>query len=221
MCGRYNLYTGKEELAERFLIANAENLDIEENYNIAPGQPIFTVLSDGARRLGGYVKWGLVPSWAKNPKIGYKMINARAETVDVKPSFSRLLKRRRCLIAADGFYEWRKMGHEKQPYLIRLKTGKPFGFAGLWDKWTDGTRLMYSCTIITAAANSLMEEIHDRMPVILTEETEAIWLNKSIQEPVILKNLLAPYPAGEMEAFPVSKEVNSPSGKGPEMLNSL
>jgi putative SOS response-associated peptidase YedK len=222
MCGRYSLFAKKEEIAERFQLVNAEQIEWVERYNIAPSQQVLAIIRDDQGNRAGLLKWGLVPSWASDPKIGYKMINARMETADQKPSFKRLLKRRRCLIAADGFYEWKKgEGNKKQPYRFQLKTKEPFSFAGLWDRWEDENGIIHSCTIITTEANELVRHVHDRMPVILTKEAENIWLDRAVEDPAELKKWLVPYSAEEMEMYPVSTLVNSPKIDNSTIIHSL
>ena len=175
MCGRFATYTPSKDLAERFEASLHTTVD-PRKYNIAPSQQVLAVRNDenGERELVD-LRWGLVPPWAKEPKTGYSMINARAETVAEKPSFKRPLKSRRCLIPADGFYEWHKTADGKQPYFIHLKSDEPFAFAGLWEHWQGKAgehagEVVESCTIIVTRANSLMAPIHDRMPVILPAE---------------------------------------------------
>jgi putative SOS response-associated peptidase YedK len=168
-------------------------------------------LIDAQEHRAEFLRWGLIPSWAKDPGIGDRMINARAETVAEKPSFRRALQKRRCLVLADGFYEWRKEGKKKTPLHIALKSHEPFGFAGLWETWKPPTgETIHSCTIITTTPNALMESIHNRMPVILTREAEALWLDRRVEDPQALLPLLAPYPAEAMDAYVVSPLVNSP-----------
>jgi putative SOS response-associated peptidase YedK len=165
------------------------------------------------------MRWGLIPSWAKDPSIGNRMINARAETIAEKPAFRAALKKRRCLIPADGFFEWQKLGNVKQPVRIVLKSRQPFGFAGLWEQWVapDGEGIL-SCTIITTEANELLKPIHDRMPVILMQDVEAVWLDPKIQETEKLLPLLRQYPPEQMEFYPVSREVNSPAHDTPDCI---
>ncbi|RFU71420.1 SOS response-associated peptidase [Peribacillus saganii] len=221
MCGRYNLFSDLTKLYERFELAELADVDFAARYNIAPSQEVIAVVRGSKGNKGGFLKWGLVPSWASDPKIGYKMINARAETLGEKASFKRLLSRRRCLIPADGFYEWKQIEKLKQPFHIRLKSGEPFAFAGLWDRWEQEGQTIHSCTIITTEANVLMKEIHDRMPVILTREAEKEWLNSENTDGQSIKQLLVPYNPEKMEAYPVSPLVNSPKNEGKEILNSL
>ncbi|MGE8203424.1 SOS response-associated peptidase [Heyndrickxia sp. NPDC080065] len=221
MCGRYNLYSSVELLLEQFELTNGDFIEFSPRFNIAPSQEVLSVVQGETGNRGGFLRWGLVPSWANDPKIGYKMINARAETINEKPSFKRLLARRRCLIVADGFYEWKKEGKQKTPFHIRLKNKLPFAFAGLWDRWDQNGTVLQSCTIITTEANELMKDIHERMPVILTKESESAWLDRSIQEEEFLKSLLVPYDSDEMEAYTISALVNSPKNEGIELIKSI
>src|SRR5690606_3965565 len=221
MCGRYSLFANKEDIAERLGFDVLVDFEWEERYNVAPSQEVMAIVGSDKGNRVGTLRWGLVPSWAADPKIGYKMINARMETVDQKPSFKRLLSRRRCIIPADGFYEWKRNGKEKQPYRFQLKSKEVFGFAGLWDRWQQGDQTIQSCTIITTEANDVVKDIHDRMPVILTQESEQIWLDRSIEDSELLKTQLVSYPADEMELYPISSLVNSPKNDRREIINSI
>lgn len=215
MCGRFT-FIDIEDIRERF---NADPIDFKPNYNVAPTQDVPVILPNHQLAL---FRWGLIPFWAKDPSIGNKMINARAETVDEKPSFKHSLQRKRCLVVADGFYEWKKEGSTKRPYRITLKDQGLFGFAGLWDTWKSPTGdIINSCSIITTTPNDLMIPIHNRMPVILPREVEHVWLDLSIVESGFLKSLLVPYPADQMMAYEVSTLVNSPKNNGPECLVSV
>lgn len=210
MCGRFTLGTDLKIIAERFATPALTLEAPKPRYNIAPTQLVIVVGDDGERYMK-QMRWGLIPSWAKDPSIGNRMINARAETLAEKPAFRNALKNRRCVIPADGFYEWQKLGKVKQPMRIVLKSGQLFGFAGLWERWQspEGEEVL-SCTIITTAANELLKAVHDRMPVILTRDAEATWLNPNTQETEKLLPLLKQFPPDEMEFYPVSREVNSP-----------
>ncbi len=233
MCGRFTLTGGLEFAVDQFRVDEVE-LEFSPRYNIAPTQKVAVVVDEeGKRRLVSF-RWGLIPAWAKDESIGNRLINARAETVADKRIFRSAFLKRRCLILADGFYEWKKEGGRKLPTYIRLKSGKPFGFAGLWEKWTSpGGEQVLTCTIITTEPNELVKEIHHRMPVILTGNSADTWLNPNLPVPVgrglpaqpsssggelptkenseqLLLSILKPYPAEEMEAYWVSKEVNSP-----------
>jgi putative SOS response-associated peptidase YedK len=215
MCGRYMLRHSTQQIVLRFEVAEVIDATFAEmtadapRYNIAPTQPIDVITENSPRTLE-MMRWGLVPSWAKDTSIGNKLLNARAERLMEKPSFRTALARRRCLIPADGFYEWKKLGTTKLPLCIHREDDELFAFAGLWDEWTspDGSPLR-SCTIITVAPNSLMATIHNRMPAILRREDEARWLDGSQRSIPDLLSLLAPYPDQEIEAFPVSNTVNS------------
>lgn len=211
MCGRFTLTISPEQLQQAIPGLSAPS-EMAPRYNIAPSQPVAVVPNDGQRRLDYYI-WGLIPSWAKDPAIGNRMINARAETLAEKPSFRAAFRRRRCLIPADGFYEWQQTPGQKAktPFYIRLKSGEPFAFAGLWENWNapDGSQVL-SCAIITTAPNALMEPIHNRMPVILPPAAYDRWLESDEQNPAALQNLLQPFPAQAMIAYPVSSLVNRP-----------
>ena len=220
MCGRFTLTTDIDRLAEHFAF-RATNLSYAPRYNIAPSQPVLTLI-DAQERRAGLLRWGLIPAWAKDPGIGDRMINARAETVAEKASFRRALQKRRCLVLADGFYEWRKEGKKKTPLFITLKSREPFGFAGLWETWKspDG-EAVHSCTIITTTPNALMESIHNRMPVILPRAAETRWLDRAVEDPQALLPLLTPYPAEAMVAYPVSQIVNSPRNDTPACIEPV
>ena len=208
MCGRYTLKTPAGRLAEEFGF-DGSLPDLPPNYNVAPTQQVAAVLAEGGERRLEMLRWGLVPPWADDPQIGSRMINARSETAPEKPSFRRAFRERRCLIPADGFYEWKRMNGGKQPYYIRMEGASPFAFAGLWESW-DREGEIRSCTILTTGANPLVGEIHDRMPVIVAPDAYDVWLDPA-SEGDELRGLLAPYPEDEMEAYPVSRFVNSPS----------
>ena len=222
MCGRFTLRTDPETLTETFPGFTTLAADeMSPRYNIAPSQPIAVVANNGENKVE-FFQWGLIPSWAKDPKIGNRMINARAETLAEKPSFRTPYKRRRCLVLTDGFYEWKAEpgSKSKTPFYIRLKSEKPFAFAGLWEAWSpniDDDPLL-SCTIITTSPNALMETIHRRMPVILEPDAYNLWLDPSDQSPKQLDGLLTAYPAEEMEAYPVSRLVNRPSNDSPDCI---
>jgi putative SOS response-associated peptidase YedK len=229
MCGRYTQTQNIDQLVLRFQIQEL-GFEPTPRYNIAPTQPVATIIqsSEHGRVLDSF-RWGLIPSWAKDPSIGNKMINARAETLAEKPSFKTALLRRRCLIPADGFYEWKKEGEgkgaKKQPMRIHLKSGEPFALAGLWDEWIspDGSPLR-TCTIITTSPNPLMSPIHNRMPAILRRDDEADWLDMAANDrddiPFLLK-MLGSYPEEEMAAHPVSTSVNSPAFDGEGCIASI
>ena len=220
MCGRYSLIADIGELAERFEF-DGDGLGHTPSYNIAPTQMALTV-TNGGGRSASYMRWGLIPSWAKSASIGSRMINARSETLAERPSFRAALQRRRCLVLADGFYEWQRIGSSRRPMRIMLESGEPFAFAGLWDAWRDtGGETVRSCTIITTAANDLLSPIHDRMPVILPRELESLWLDHDLQDSAALGGFMIPYPIEPMEIYEVSSLVNSPFNDGPEVIVSV
>jgi|SRR5579863_3205990 len=224
MCGRYTLRVSPAELAEIFEVVNS--FDWSPRYNIAPTQTVAAVRAarDAKGRELSLLRWGLIPSWAKDPKIGSTLINARADTVATKPSFRSAFRKRRCLIAVDGFYEWQAVPGQKtkQPYLINVKDVPAFAFAGLVEHWTnpEGTPVD-TCTIITTTANSLMERIHNRMPVILDPADYDQWLDPSRQDPDVLLPLLKQFPADRMQAVAVSTLVNSPRNESPQCIVPL
>ena len=217
MCGRFVRYSSIQELIKEFGVSGP-SFDLKSNYNIAPSQEIAIVINDRNKRLA-LCKWGFIPFWAKDPKIAYKMINARAESVAEKPSFKSAFKSKRILIAADGFYEWQKKGKTKNPVYIRLKSGKPFGFAGLFNIWTspEGTKIC-TCTIITTDANSLLEPVHNRMPVIIGKGDQDQWLDPDNNDSEKLRKLLKPFSSEDMDYYGVSTLVNSPSHNSPDCI---
>lgn len=216
MCGRFTLVSPFVAVTERFHAAAPQ--DFRPRYNIAPGQDVLCVIRDGENRIEHF-RWGLIPFWAKDPAIGNRLINARAETVAEKPSFRSAFAKRRCLVVADGFYEWRPEGKRKVPVYIFLKSKKPFGFAGLYENWKDpGGKELRTCTIITTEANDLVRPIHDRMPVILSEGAEDRWLDPAEGSRERLQAILTPYPAGDMAAFDVTSIVNSAAHDAPDCI---
>lgn len=194
----------------RYIIGTASVPYHRPKYNVAPGQQVLAIIHDSKQNRLGELKWGLIPPWADSPKVGYTMLNARSETAASKPAFQSALRRKRCLIPADGFYEWMMTATGKQPMRIVRKDRSLFSMAGLYETWTspDGTTIN-SCTILTTAPNTLMAPIHDRMPVILRPEDEAFWLDRSVQEPHALERLFHPFAADELEAYPVAAAVGS------------
>lgn len=224
MCGRFTLTIDLQGAATRIMgsqpVQVPSSIQSGARYNIAPTQNIATLLNDDGLRIE-MQRWGLVPSWAKDETIGSRMINARSETLAEKPSFKRLLSSRRCLILADGFYEWT---HEpgsksKTPMYITMNDGAPFTFAGLWDSWKhpDGPTIR-TCTIITTTPNELMASIHNRMPVILGEDARALWLDNTLRDTQALSSILTSYPQNAMTARPVSRQVNDPRHDGAELI---
>ena len=220
MCGRYSLTASLDELARRFDFDSNRD-DFEPRYNIAPTQQVLAVVGGDARRAG-FIRWGLIPQWAKGDSASPPVINARAETVAEKPTFRDSLRRRRCLILADGFYEWQTVGDTKRPMRVALRSGEPFAFAGLWSMSSDseGNRIS-SCAIITTTANDLLRPIHHRMPVILPEELENLWLDRALDDPLALTQILEPYPDNALVAYEVSRLVNSASNDHPEVATPV
>lgn len=220
MCGRYTLSQPAEAIAAAFQLDSVPTM--EPRYNIAPTQSVPVVLYPEKQRQLQLFRWGLIPSWAKDASIGSRLINARSETVSEKPSFRAAFRHRRCLVIADGFYEWQRQERKKQPYYFLRQDKKPFGFAGLWENWQspDG-EVIKTCTILTTEANELMRSIHDRMPVILEAKNYDLWLDTTIQQPEELQQLLHPYSSEAMNSYAVSTLVNKPTNNSPECINSL
>lgn len=217
MCGRYTLTQLPRDLVP-FQGSPEINLIFQPRYNIAPGQNILSIIAaDGGQRKGQVLRWGLVPHFSQNCQPSSKMINARSETVAVKPAFKKLLTGKRCLIPADGFFEWQKQGAQKTPCWIHMKQKKTFAFAGLWDEWTDGHQKLVSGTILTTAANSTIRPIHQRMPVILTPDAQQIWLNPLTAKDQLL-SLFAPFPSDALEIVVVNSTVNSVGNDSPACI---
>lgn len=206
MCGRFTVTADGETVRDEFGLPDVP-FDYRPRYNVAPMQDVLAVVHDGEKARAGWMRWGLVPAWAEDPAIGSRMINARGETIDEKSAFREAFERRRCLIVADGFYEWRRVGSTKVPMRIRLKGNQLFGFAGLWERWTRGPEPLVTCTILTTTPASSIASIHDRMPVILSREDRARWLDRNA-DPESLKALLRPYDDAQLEAYTVSSLVN-------------
>ena len=223
MCGRYSFTTPPEAMRRLFKVTGPLP-NVPPRYNIAPTQdaPVVRQSKDGGERELVMLRWGLVPSWSQGPDSGYSMINARAETVATKPAFRSAFRLRRCLVPADGFYEWRKVTGAKQPYRITLKDGEPFALAGLWEHWTgpDGY-VVQSFTIVVTEANELLRPIHDRMPVILHPADYPLWLGEEPESGVGVGSLLKPFSAEAMVAYPVSKRVSNPRNDDPECIEPL
>jgi putative SOS response-associated peptidase YedK len=220
VCGRYTLKAPREAIAEAFDLANVPQL--LPRFNIAPPQPVPVVRLDptsGERSLA-FLQWGLIPSWADDPAIGNRLINARADTVAEKPAFRSAFKKRRCLVPADGFYEW-KRENGKTPYYFRLKDESPFAFAGLWERWEKGDEPLESCTLITCAANGVVGAVHNRMPVILKPDDYTRWLDSEQPRAEVLVRLLAPLPDDWLAAHPVGKLVNNPSHEDPRCIERV
>jgi putative SOS response-associated peptidase YedK len=222
MCGRFTLITPAEQIAEQFELPEVPSLS--PRYNIAPTQPVAAVRQtpgNGNRELA-MLHWGLVPFWAKDPGIGARMINARSETAAEKPAFRAAFRRRRCLVLADGFYEWQRLQRGKQPFFIRRRDKGPFAIAGLWEHWkgSDGA-VIESCTLLTTEPNDLIRSLHNRMPVILPPEHYELWLDTSVRDAELLQPLLRPYPSEGMSAYPISTWVNKPANEGPRCIEPL
>ncbi len=220
MCGRFTLRTPLGLLVEQFMLQHS--LPFTPRYNIAPTQNVLAVRSEQGERSPVLLHWGLIPAWAKDTKIGYSTINARADTLATKPAFRTALKKRRCLIPADGYYEWLKEGKIKQPYLYEVDGGQPFAFAGLWEQWWgpnhQSSTPLESCTIITTEANDLARQVHDRMPVILDAVDYDVWLDPANQDAESLRYLFDPFPADRMTVRAVSTYVNNAKHEGVECL---
>jgi putative SOS response-associated peptidase YedK len=216
MCGRFTQRKPAKVIEEHF---GVEVPPTQPSFNVAPTHNVLAIRSGDGGRDAAWLFWGLVPAWAKDASAGSRFINARSETVAQKPSFREPFKRRRCIIPADGFYEWQKTGGGKQPYFFRMKDNRLFGFAGLWDRWEGkGGVVLDSCTILTTKTNEVLRPVHDRMPVILHPEEYSLWLEAGEHERTLLMGLLRPYPAEEMVGYPVSTLVNSPGNRGAELI---
>ncbi|WP_019413412.1 SOS response-associated peptidase [Paenisporosarcina sp. TG20] len=219
MCGRYSLFADFQEIEDRFGEATFDIEEYEVNYNIAPSQMILAVINDGVKNRLGYLQWGLIPPWANDVKIGYKKINARAETAHEKPSFRKALKDKRCLIVADSFYEWKQTEDRKIPMRIKMKNNELFAMAGLWESWkSPNGKIVHTCTILTTEPNELMSSIHVRMPVILKQADEQKWLNPTMKNTDDLKRYMIPLEDGLLEAYEVSDKVNSPKNNEPQLI---
>lgn len=221
MCGRYSLAVELPEIVEEFHVDEV-TMDFHKRYNIAPTQRVAGIVTREGKRYLEPFHWGLIPSWASDKKIAYKTINARSETVQSKPAFRSVFTRKRVILCASSFYEWKTEGSEKQPFAIGLKDRRVFGFAGLYDTWRnpDGD-LIQSATILTTEPNSLMEPIHNRMPVILDAEGVSVWLDPDLTNKDQLQQLLIPFPEEDMKLYPVSKKVGSVKNESPDLLEAV
>jgi putative SOS response-associated peptidase YedK len=215
MCGRFTLTDPARVKLDR--LTNFDLSDLVPRYNIAPSQEVLAVVERDSVREATFFQWGLIPAWSKEAK---GIINARTETIDQKASFSDSFKRRRCLIPADGFYEWERNGKISQPYYFRMESGEPFAFAGIWDRWQGPNRSIASCAIITTTANELLSKIHHRMPVIIGPESYDLWLNDDVRTEH-LKDLLVPFPASAMISHAVSYDVNDPKIDNDSLLREV
>jgi putative SOS response-associated peptidase YedK len=217
MCGRFAQRTDPKRLAKWFGVEEVPEL--EPRYNIAPTQEITAVRETEDGREMVFYKWGLIPSWAKDTSMGARLINARSETVREKPAFRQSFKQRRCIIPADGFYEWQRTEGRKQPFFFQMRDESPFGFAGLWEQWKgEEGQVINSCTILTTAANEVLKPVHDRMPVILHPDDYSLWLDHDTRKLEMVEDLLRPYPAEEMASYPVSTLINSPRSQGERLI---
>jgi putative SOS response-associated peptidase YedK len=216
MCGRFIQRASGDDLAERFHLAAPPA--VTPRYNLAPSQPVWAIRVAGGVRELVALRWGLVPAWSPEPRTSYSTHNARAETAVEKPTYRQAFRRRRCLIPADGFYEWQAIGKGKQPYCIAPADGRPLAFAGLWERWARDGQVLESCTILVTQANEIMAPIHDRMPAILDPAAEARWLDPELTDPAALQPLLVPCPPERLRVWPVSPAVNSTRHDGPDLM---
>ena len=220
MCGRFAQRSDPKRLAREFKVSDVP--EVEPRYNIAPTQDILGVIESEDNREMKFFKWGLIPSWAKDAAMGARLINARSETVEEKPAFREAFKRRRCIIPADGFYEWQRTKGHKQPFFFQMKNETLFGFAGLWERWQGAEgQVIESCTILTTEANEVLRPVHDRMPVIVHQDDYALWLNEDVRKRELLKDILRPYPAEGMIRYPVSTAINSPLNQGAQLIERM
>lgn len=218
MCGRYNIIADAQALYDAYQV-EADLADGRlARYNVAPGTDQLVIVAEDGRRAARWHCWGLIPHWAKDAAIGYKTINARGEGVAAKPAFRAAFRQRRCLVPASGFYEWQARDGGKQPYLIRPRSGGLISFAGLWETWTGAEGEVRSFTIVTTAPNELMARIHDRMPAIIPREQHARWLDPALQDPAGIQPMIASYPATEMQAVPIGRQINNARNQGAELI---
>lgn len=229
MCGRFVQVASPELLVERFGVDEVAAPRKTPSYNVAPRDTVYAVrermVEDEPRRVLSALRWGLVPSWAKDARSGDRMINARAETLADKPAYERAFRRHRCLIPADGFYEWQRRGNRKQPMFIHRRDGEPMAFAGLWAAWRDDrdpeSDWLRSCAIVTTQANDVLAPLHDRMPVVLEERDWSRWLDRSVDDLAGLTQLLVPAPDDVLTTYPVSTRVNSADNEGPDLVERV
>lgn len=223
MCNRYRLTHSKQYLVDRFQ-ATGDEIEDRPRYNIAPTQPVLTVRKENGKKTRRFtnMRWGLIPSWAKDMTIATRTLNARSETVTRTPAFRDSILTKRCLIPADGFYEWRKMGSVKQPYCFEVGEGEVFAFAGLWDEWTspDG-EIIESCTVLTTGPNSLVADLHDRMPVIVPPDKYELWLDPDVRDFEAIRDILNPYDAILMRRYPVSRKLNNSQNEDAESASRI
>lgn len=220
MCGRFTFTISPELLAEIFGITILG--DLPQRFNVAPTQQVLAIRATDQGRQAAFLRWGLIPSWAKDPAIGSRMINARCESVHEKPAFRHAIRYRRCIIPAGGFYEWLEEGGKKHPRYVRLKHDALMAFAGIWDHWKDPEgHIIETCSILTTSSNELIQPLHDRMPVILRPEQYDLWLDPATTDPEKLKPLYHPFPSELMEMYPVSTFVNSPRNNSPDCVKPI
>ena len=218
MCGRYNIITDAQALYDAFQVETELADGRLARYNVAPATDQLVILSEAGRRVARWHRWGLIPHWAKDAAIAYKTINARGEGVAARPAFRAAFQQRRCLVPATGFYEWKAQDGGKQPYLIRPASGGLIAFAGLWESWAGPNGELRSFTIITTAPNELMARIHERMPAIIQREHYARWLDPALHDPAQIQTMIESYPAGELQAIPVGREINNVRNQGAELI---
>jgi putative SOS response-associated peptidase YedK len=229
MCGRFVQVSSPELLVERFNVHEVATPRHEPSYNVAPGATVYAVrdraVDEGRRRYLSELRWGLVPSWAADPKLGDRMINARAESLADKPAYERAFRQHRCLVPAEGFYEWQRRGGRKQPTFVHRRYGEPMAFAGLWAAWRDpadpGRDWLRSCAIVTTRANDTVAPLHDRMPVVLEARDWDHWLDPDVHDADVLARLLVPAASDVLAAYPVSSAVNSADNDGPDLVERV
>src|SRR6185369_1472675 len=220
MCGRYNIIPNAQAFVDAFEIL-LEILKGEPRYNISPGTEQAILLVRNKERVAEFLHWGLIPYWAKDRAIGYKLSNARSDTISIKPSFREAFRSRRCLIPASGYYEWKSIAGKKQPYLFRMRTDEPFAMAGIWERWEGPQGTVYSFAVITTEPNELAATVHDRMPVIIPRSRFEEWLDPERNDPADIQPMLASYPAAEMTTHPVSTKLNNARNQGPELIEPV
>lgn len=220
MCGRFTLHHATEDVAERFSVEQTL-LELKPRFNIAPSQPVAAIIQRESRVMQE-LKWGLVPSWAREPAIGNRLINARAETLAEKPAFRAAFARGRCLIPASGYFEWKRRGALRQPMLVRRQSNEPFVMAGLYERWqTPEEGILRSCSIITTEPNDIAASVHHRMPAILTADGAEIWMDRDLGDLDVLSHVLRPYPLGDLVVHPVSDKVNRAADDEPSMIEPV